>query len=145
MSLTIHTACLSATQPASSPQTNQRRFAHIHPSFPYPLFPTTRNQHTLTLCAPTSVDLFTYTPHSQCIQPHSRVPPLRRRSPYIRIPLKVHTTLFFTIQPASISSHTPPHSKYIQIHSRVPTGVHLPMYASHSQDIPPYSPRPNRR
>ena len=34
--------------------------------------------------------------------------PNQRRSPHIRIPLTVHTTLFSATQPASISPHTPP-------------------------------------
>ena len=58
---------------------------------------------------------------------------------------QIHTVLLSTTQPVSISPHTPPppHSQYIQPLSRVPTGVNLPIYTSHSQYIPPYSPRPN--
>jgi len=41
------------------------------------------------------------------------------------------------------SPHIPPHSQYIHPLSCVPTGIDLPIYTSHSQFIPPYSPRPN--
>jgi len=60
-----------------------------------------------------------------------------RRSPHIRIPLTIRTTLFSATQLRSPHIH-PPQSKYIQPHSRVPTGVDLPTYTSpHSQYIQP--------
>jgi len=43
----------------------------------------------------------------------------------------------------SCSRDTVLRSQYIQTLSRVPTSVDLPIYTSHSQHIPSYSPRPN--
>ena len=85
VTLTIHTLLFSATQPQSP---------HIHPI------------HTASFSCPNRPDLLTYSlPHSQYIQPLSRVPS------------------------ASISPHTsPPNSQYIQPLSRVPTSVDLPTY-----------------
>ena len=102
--------------------------------------------HTVLLSATQPASISPHTPpppHSQYIQPLSRVP--------TSVNLPIYASHSQYIPPYSTrpnqrqSPHVHPPTKYIQPHSRVPTGVDLPTYASHSQSIPPYSPRPNRR
>jgi len=89
----IHTILFCVTQPASIPShttpppcppryplsktslkcsKNRNHNAGTRHNSPIPISLT--NTYSLTLGNPTSVDLLTYIPHSQYIQPHSRVP-----------------------------------------------------------------------
>jgi len=85
------------------------------------------SDHNTGLPLTTLLSLF----HSQYILSYS-LRLNRRRSPHIRLPNTIHTSLFSCVsQPASISSHTPFLSS--------PTSPH------YSKSILPYSLRPNRR
>jgi len=113
-----------------------------------PISPYTSLTHStyhLILRDPTCVNLLTYTPPTQNTHSLILLSQPASISPYTH---PTHSPYHLILRdPTSVNllKYTPPHSQYIQSLSRVPTSVNLPIYASHSQSIPPYSPRPNQR
>ena len=114
------------TQRTPSPHAGQIVTTPFSPSNHTHLPPHTYN---LVVCDPTSVDPLRYAPFRHespiPISPTHNTYRLilvsqARRSPHIRIPLTIHTTLFSATQPQSPHIH-PLQSKYIQSLSRVPS------------------------